>query len=69
MYNDLPLLMDSLPVFPNPFAEIELKPTDTSYLPPSGQPVVSNQPTTVSGLNIKQKGQQVFGSQDKIFGG
>lgn len=74
MYNDLPLLMDSLPVFPNPFAEIELKPTDTSYLPPDtgtgpGTVVTGVGAPATSGLNIKQKANFLFGPFDKILGG
>lgn len=67
-YRELPLLLETLPGFPNPYKDIELSPTDTSYLPPSGQPLVGPS----SNLNtqaVTQKGQQVFGSNDPIFGG
>ncbi len=67
-FDNIPLSLESLPAFPNPYKDIELSPTDTSYLPPSGQPLVGPN----SNLNtqaIAQKGQQVFGSNDPIFGG
>ena len=38
-FSNMPLELDALPSFPNPFKNIELSPTDTSYLPPSGPPI------------------------------
>ncbi len=38
-YRDIPIGLETLPSFPNPFKEIELSPTDTSYLPSSGPPI------------------------------
>ena len=68
IFKNLPIRIQQLPVIENPFKKIELSPTDTSYLPPSGQPLVGPS----SNLNtqaVAQKGQQVFGSNDPIFGG
>ena len=68
IFKNLPIRIQELPVIENPFKKIELSPTDTSYLPPSGQPLVGPS----SNLNtqaVAQKGQQVFGSNDPIFGG
>jgi hypothetical protein len=65
--------LEELPSFPNPFKEIELEPTDTSYLPPDtgtgpGTVVTGVGAPAPSGLNIQQKGKQVFGAFDTIFG-
>ena len=35
----MPLLLEVLPAFPNPYENIKLSPTDTSYLPSSGPPI------------------------------
>ena len=72
-YQELPLGLEQLPSFPNPFKEIELQPTDTSYLPDTGPGSVvtgvsTQQPGGTTGLNIQQKGKQVFGAFDTIFG-
>ena len=72
-YRDLPMGLEELPSFPNPFKEIELEPTDTSYLPPDtgtgpGTVVTGIGAPASSGLNTQQKGKQVFGAFDTIFG-
>jgi len=68
-YREMPLLLEVLPAFPNPYKDIKLSPTDTSYLPPSGTPVVGPSSNLATTQNIEQKGKQVFGSNDSIFGG
>ena len=65
----MPLLLEVLPAFPNLYKDIKLSPTDTSFLPPSGDPVVGPSSNLATTQNIQQKGQQVFGTNDSVFGG
>ena len=68
-FSNMPLELDSLPTFPNPFKDIELSSKDTSFLPPSGDPIVGPSSNLATTQNIQQKGQQVFGTNDSVFGG
>ena len=68
-FSNMPLELDSLPTFPNPFMDIELSSKDTSFLPPSGDPIVGPSSNLATTQNIQQKGQQVFGTNDSVFGG
>jgi len=69
IFKNLPIRIQELPVIENPFKKIELSPTDTSYLPPSGTPIVGPNSNLNTQQAVAQKGQQVFGSNDPIFGG
>ena len=75
MYSRLPLLMEELPVSDNPFVGLgggitDALPTTELLGPGITNPLTS--PTLQGGINNAQntliKGQQVFGSNDPIFG-
>ena len=75
MYNRVPLLMEDLPFLDNPFVGLGEGITDalptTELLGPGVTNPLTN-PTLTGGVNNTQntmiKGQQVFGSNDPIFG-
>ena len=75
MYNRVPLLMEDLPFLDNPFVGLGEGITDalptTELLGPGVTNPLTN-PTLTGGVNNTQntmiKGQQVFGSNDPLFG-
>jgi hypothetical protein len=69
LFKNLPIRITELPTIDNPFKDIKLSPRDTSYLPPSGDPIVGPSSNLATTQNIQQKGQQVFGTNDSVFGG
>ena len=69
IFKNLPIRIEKLPEIKNPFKEIELSPRDTSYLPPSGTPIVGPNSNLNTTQTTQQKGQQIFGPNDPVFGG